>query len=191
MVLVLGPVEHSFEKDLSKLKVSGEVYFGKDNFVGNTMHKIYANFNKGETVLIDCLKEVDDENFNKLKILWEIISSNHKYFSSPYTTVEETNKATETTEKFTKKFPIFFPNKSITRKMHLLSFVIPKIIREDTSNHNICFKFLKVEQAGERFHNVWNTLTRTKFFAVKDKRQKLLFTFKEYENLIYVMQTNK
>ena len=36
----MGPNEKTFKTNLKKLKVKGEAYFGFDNFVGNSMHKI-------------------------------------------------------------------------------------------------------------------------------------------------------
>ena len=73
--------------------------------------------------------------------------------------------------------------------MHVIGFVIPELIEKDTSD-NICHKFLKLEQAGERVHNIWNSLIRTRFFAIKDSNKKLLSTFLEYENLLYVDKKN-
>ena len=69
--------------------------------------------------------------------------------------------------------------------MHIIGFVIPDLILNDFSE-NICYKFMKVEQAGERLHNLWNTLTRSRFFSVNDKKKKMLLTFKEYENMLYL-----
>ena len=70
-------------------------------------------------------------------------------------------------------------------KMHLLSFVIPKVIRNDTTD-NIFFKILKVEQSGERLHQKWNMLDQTRFFAVKNGCDKLFYTYLEYENNLYM-----
>ena len=36
------------EDSLNKLKVHNEHYFGEDNYVGNSMNKIYANFLNGD-----------------------------------------------------------------------------------------------------------------------------------------------
>ena len=69
--------------------------------------------------------------------------------------------------------------------MHITGFVIPKHIREDKTD-NIFFKILKVEQAGERLHQKWNMLTQTRFFAVRNGCEKLLYTFMEYENNLYM-----
>ena len=75
-----------------------------------------------------------------------------------------------------KLFPIYFPNQSITRKIHTLGFTIPDLIRSDKSE-NICFKYLKLEQAGERVHNIWNTLKRSRFFAIKDSKINYIIHF--------------
>lgn len=57
----------------------------------------------------------------------------------------------------------------ITRK--ILGFIVPDIIRSDKTG-NICYKYLKLEQVGERVHNIGNTLNRNRFFAVKDRKLK-------------------
>ena len=63
------------------------------------------------------------------------LSKNHKYFSTLKATKAEKNEAADVCSNFTKKFPIYFPEWNITRKMHLLGFVIPKIIRNDKSDN--------------------------------------------------------
>ena len=98
---------------------------------------------------------------------------------------EEKEVAAKAAENFTRLFPIYFPDQSITRKIHTLGFTLPDMIRNDKSE-NICYKYLKLEQAGERVHNIWNTLKRSRFFAIKDSKLKLYYTFLEYENNLYV-----
>ena len=98
---------------------------------------------------------------------------------------EEKEVAATAAEKFTRLFPVYFPEQNITRKIHTLGFTVPDIIRSDKTE-NICYKYLKLEQAGERVHNIWNTLKRSRFFAVKDSKLKLFYTFMEYENFLYV-----
>ena len=94
-------------------------------------------------------------------------------------------------KKLKKKCLVIFAKKSfalrtITRKMHLTSdFVLPKMILADKTA-NICYKFLKVEQAGERLHQIWNLLYRTRFFSVRNGKSQLLYAFMEYENLLYI-----
>ena len=46
---------------------------------------------------------------------------------------------------------------SLNRKIHTLGFTVPDIMRSDKTE-NICYKYLKLEQAGERVLNIWNAL---------------------------------
>jgi hypothetical protein len=167
------------------LKVHSEAYLGQDSYVGNSMHKIYQNFLIGESQLIDGFKEENQEDYKKIIDLWTILSKNHKFFSCPLTTHQQKLEAAENCCSFTKKFSLHFPKSNITRKMNLLGFIIPNIIRKDTSD-NICYKFLKVEQAGEKIHQVWNLLNQTRFFCVRNGKEKLYHCFMEYENLLYI-----
>ena len=64
----------------------------------------------------------------------------------------KTGNVPQSCEKFTKIFPLQFAH-SFTRKMHVLSLVLPKYIREK----GMYYEFLCLEQAGERAHNRLNT----------------------------------
>ena len=114
-----------------------------------------------------------------------VLSKNHQYFSKSKTTPEEKIEAADNCSQFTKKFPVMFPNSNITRKMHLFGFFIAKAIKNDKTD-NICYKFLKVEQAGERVHQRWNLLNQTRFFSVRNGKDQLLYAFMAYENLLYI-----
>ena len=69
--------------------------------------------------------------------------------------------------------------------MHTLSFVIPRIIREDKSD-NYSYKLLQIEQAGEKLHHIWNILIQSRFFAVKNGCNQLLSAMLQYENNLYL-----
>ena len=139
------------------------------------------------TTLIDGFKDSNKEMFDKLLDLWMILSKNHQYFSTPKTSKAQKEEAAKVCESFTKKYPIFFPSGSITHKMHILGFTLPKVIQNDETD-NIMYKILKVEQAGERIHQKWNMLDQTRFFAVRNGCDKLLYTFLEYEHNLYLKQ---
>ena len=188
-VKLMGIHERQMENNLSELKVKHEVYFGIANYVGNSMHKMYKDFSEGKNTLLDGLDIIDENIFRKFSHLWSILTKLHFFFSKPHTSEEEKRDAANSAKDFTKYFPVYFPEQNITRKMHVIGFVIPELIEKDTSD-NICHKFLKLEQAGERVHNIWNSLIRTRFFAIKDSNKKLLSTFLEYENLLYVDKKN-
>ena len=154
-------------------------------FCQHFMHKIYKDFHEGKNTLVDGIDFIDKDLFEKYKHLWCLLSRLHFFSPRKKTNDDEKEEAAKYAEDFTSHFPVYFPKNSITRKMHIIGFVIPDLIRRDTSD-NICLKYLKLEQAGERVHNIWNTLTRSHFFSVKDSKQKLFYTFLEYENLLYV-----
>ena len=120
--------------------MKNEVYFGTDCYVGNSMHKVYSAFLRGDTSLIDGFKDSNPQLFDKLLDLWMILSKNHKYFSTPKTTKSEKEEAAKVFASFTKKFPIYFPS----------------------------------------------MLDQTRFFAVRNGCDKLLYTFMEYENNLYL-----
>ena len=75
------------------------------------------------------------ELHKKFEELFTIVSKNHEYFAKPFTTDVEKKAAAENEAAFTKKCPFTFPVISITRKMHLLGFVIAPIIRNDKSDN--------------------------------------------------------
>ena len=97
--------------------------------------------------------------------IWLILSEIHQYFGKK-STADIEKEAALTCEKFTKVFLILFPKVNITRKMHIISFVLPRVIRQDRTL-NMCYKLLQVEQAGERLHHIWNILIQSRFFAIK------------------------
>ena len=148
------------------------------------MHKIYKNFLEGKTKLIDMFV-AHPEMHMKFKELFLILSKNNEYYAKPKTREFEKKAAAENAAAFTKKLPFYFPSVSITRKMHILGFVIAPIIANDKSQ-NICYKMLKIEQLGEKIHAIWNLLHRTRFFSIRNGCQRLLNTFMEYENSLYV-----
>ena len=148
------------------------------------MHKIYKNFLKGESKLIDMFKCFPELHKN-LKELFTIVSKNHEYFGKPSTTANEKAAAAENAALFTKKMPFYFPEVPITRKMHVMAFVISPLIAKDKTP-NICYKYLKLEQMGERLHAIWNLLHRTRFFSVRNGNERLKQMFLEYENSLYI-----
>ena len=83
------------------LKVKNEVYFGTDCYVGNSMHKVYSAFLRGDTSLIDGFKDSNPQLFDKLLDLWMILSKNHKYFSTPKTNKLEKEEAAKVSASFT------------------------------------------------------------------------------------------
>ena len=83
-------------------------------------------------------------------------------------------------EKFTEVFPVLFPSNHITRKMHVLSIVAPKQIREQGS----VYRMMKIEQQGEKLHKKLNDLDR-QFGNIKNKSKRFFYMLRELENGYY------
>ena len=79
-------------------------------------------------------------------------------------------------EKFCAVYPINFPSESITRKMHVLSFVIPRHIRSGSA-----YRYLKIEQKGENLHCELNKLER-ELLSIKNVPSRYLMMIKKVEN---------
>ena len=60
-------------------------------------------------------------------------------------------------------------DQNISRKQHCVSLILPEIIRRE----NGIYKYLKVEQEGERIHKRLNDLVRK--FNKKGKKEDMLF----------------
>ena len=112
--------------------------------------------------------------------LIQIISKNHAYFAKPSTTEAEKKAAAANAAAFTKKLPFYFPDVPITRKMHLLGFIVAPIIANDKTS-NTCYKYLRIEQLGERLHAICNLLMRYQFFSVTNG----CHLYMEYENSLF------
>ena len=92
-------------------------------------------------------------------------------------TPEERELTAQACEEFGKFFPVNF-KRSLTRKMHVISYVAPQQIR----NEGDFFKYLKLEQEIERAHHVLNILER-RFEAVKNKAVKYFLMIRAFKNL--------
>ena len=73
--------------------------------------------------------------------------------------------------------PVLFPDESITRKQHVVSFVLPKYIREGK-----IYKYMKIlERKSENLHCVFNALER-KFVSAVNQAKRFFFMLREYEH---------
>ena len=108
---------------------------------GNSAHLIFNDFRAGKNTLISCFIDYPDVYLKFLK-LFKILTNIDTLLTKPG---EKTSQERETTAKACEEFGIFFPvnfYRSLTRKMHVLSFVAPQQIRNDGD----FFKYLKLEQ---------------------------------------------
>ena len=159
--------------------VEANAYFGGEtNFVGNYWHKIIVDYREGKMSILAFLEKYP-ENYKKHKDLWDIIVALWTYMGTPNNSAEYTEKTAVLCEQFGEIFPINFPESSLSRKIHSLSYVFPKFIR----TQNICHKMLKLEQAGERLHSQLNAIEQ-RFYNVKNKALQFWYILLEYENML-------
>ena len=139
-IKLMGKHEKKMEENLHDLKVKGEIYFGIDNYVGISLHKIFKDFDAGQSgTLLKGLEIIDEDVFEKFSHLWSLLTKVHMFISKETTDEEEKQVAATAAEKFTRLFPVYFPEQNITRKIHTLGFTVPDIIRSDKTE-NICYK---------------------------------------------------
>ena len=107
--------------------------------------------------------------------VWAVLANLNAYISKPV--LDHSEFAFEC-EKLGSFIPMFFPTQNVTRKLHIVSYVLPKIIRSDTSK-NICYEYMKFEQGGERLHAILNKISNTCKHMSKDKQ--LFYLIREVE----------
>ena len=174
----IGKHEKEFEECLKRVGCT-KSYLGKDVFVGSMMCKIYKDILDMKFTIIQVFKD-NFVIYQKLKCMWYLLSTVHKYFSTPLASKDDKLEVVNSLEKIGKLFPVFFPDQNITRKIHIISSTIPKMILNDNTG-NICYLYLKIEQASERLHSQLNNI-EIKFNHMGNKSIKLLKMVQEYEN---------
>ena len=131
------------------IKISGRWWFWPDLFWSLS--------------ILDFLKDKSAE-LNKYKPLWDIISK-----IAIFSTVNSSVKAAEAVvilfENFWDLFPLLHPNRSIIKKIQSLAFVL-----KNSSEKKMCYKMMKVEQAGENLHAILNKIEKR--LEIKFKAQK-------------------
>ena len=143
-----GSYESQFDDYIkNQMKVINEKYFGGDAMVGNVEHKFHDEILSGNYGFLNCLNDRPAIKM-KYKKIWDILSKAKKGFSTKNATKEQLEETAKICEQFTEVYPLLFPQNNITRKMHCLSIVAPKQIREQGA----VYKMLKIEQQGEKLH---------------------------------------
>ena len=110
-----------------------------------------------------------------------ILSRAKKGFGTKFATKDQLEETAQLCEKFTEIFPVLFPMNHITRKMHVLSIVAPRQIREQ----GCVYKMMKIEQQGEKLHKQLNDKDK-QFANIKNKSQRFFYMLRELENGYYV-----
>ena len=113
--------------------------------------------------------------------VFSIVAQCRKRFAQKFASTKFHEKTAKICESYTKRFPILFPECSITRKQHVLSIVAPKQIRQQ----QIVYKILKLVERGENLHCKLNKLDR-QYVNMINKADRMFFMMKEYETSLYI-----
>ena len=103
------------------------------------------------------------------------------FFAKREPTDAECESAAQVCEEWCQVYPVFFPNKNLTRKMVEWSIMMPKFIREKKGFMNT---MLRLEQEGEHLHQILNSL-ENRFKSVYNKSERYYLILKELENKHY------
>ena len=160
--------------------MSQERHFGGDAMVGNRLHNGYVSIREGDFTLTECFEEYPEIR-NKFNFLWKNLTKGDQHFSIRDPTPEESENCAKECEEWCKVFPVFFPNRNITRKMIEYSLVLPRFIREKKGLMN---KILRLEQEGERLHSEYNNIENS-YKCIYNRATRFWLMIENYENKLY------
>lgn len=141
-------------------------YHGKV-FVDNHCKKILQNFH----FLTEVIRDQEDmfQNFKKIFTIFRDIQ--RLMSANRFLTSDEIETFNNLCIAYGKRFPILFPNRNLTRKMHKLIFTVPRFVRK--------FKTLGKlsEEEGESLHAAVNQELR-QLACVRDQSEKIRLVFR-------------
>ena len=161
------------------MKVLGDIarYHGGD-LQGKQVQKLLDDF-RGEKphMLLKCVED-DQNTHSKFVRVFSTLANASDALKLPIEEFddEDLEEIKKVCEKWGEIWTTDFPNRNITPKGHILSFVIPKLCLE-RKNY---YRFYKVEQKGESIHAELNDIER-KVWCIRKKEDKLWKLVERYE----------
>ena len=152
----------------------------KEALTGAVEKKFHKESLNGTFKFLECYNDRPHMKRRHMEV-FTIIAKCRTRFSKKFASQTFHNKTAEICQSYTKRFPILFPEYSITRKMHVLSIVAPKQIREQ----KLVYKILKLVEAGENLHCKLNKLER-QYVNITNKSDRMFYMMQEYETSLYI-----
>ena len=182
---IMGRKELQYYKGLNVLKTEESSYHG-GTLNGKDCEKILMDAHSAKTVndcvSLSCIAEEEPEKARGYLELFKILANVWQALRHPPADGqfddEDLNEIISYCQAWSKRLPIIFPDRNITRKGHVLSFHIPEYLRKYRS----FYMFYKLEQAGESIHAKMNKLMR-RFSSVRPKEERLWKIIQEFEML--------
>lgn len=163
-----GPSAKKLDRVLIEMGVDRQAY-RTCTFVGNHMHKMLTK--DGPALLVAAIGDYPkaEEERRKLKTLLTILGDIQNYFASQFLIEDEIVKLTRYCKEFATKLKEFYPNQSVTPKMHFLVTHVPQFARRHKTLG------LLSEQSLESLHAKVNGIER-QFSGIRDveRRMKLM-----------------
>ena len=131
-----------------------------------------------DCIIVQCLLKERRDDAVKFHHLFRILANVWTRLRAPKVSEEHTNKTIEYCELWSKLLPVYFEERTITRKGHVLSIHVPDyLLKYDLFN-----VFYKLEQTGESLHAKMNKLMR-RYISVRPKHFRLMKIIQEFEQL--------
>ena len=169
-----GKRETKWIDDLKKTKITTQKYFGGEAMTWNVVNNLYKNVKERKFTFLQALRD-KPEIYRQHVELWKILARIDEIVSMKNPSTEQLEEGAGLCELICELFPVFFPKENITRKMHVLSFVLPSNLREGT-----VYKFLKIEQKSENLHVDLNQAEKN-YLTTKNHAQRLFSMLKHVE----------
>ena len=164
----IGGLEVRLHDILHSIKVDRKAFHG-EIFVGNDCKKIIA-----QNVYV-CSVIKGDEMHSKIVQLFRVFGEIQPFlFTKKFLSEAEISRVQAKCWEFGTLFPKYFPNESITRKIHELVFYVPEFI----SAHETIGRY--AEEEGESLHNSVNQELR-RLACVRNDIHKLKLVLKGQE----------
>ena len=179
----LGRKEMQYYDGLKTLKTEEGSYHGGD-LNGKDCNKILLDSHSAKTfsesVVLECIANEYPEKAKGYFELFRILANVWQTLRQPPADGayddEDLDEIISFCESWSKKLPLLFPDRNITRKGHVLSFHIPEYLRKYRS----FYQYYKLEQAGESIHAKMNKLTN-RFRSMRPYEQRLWKVIEEFE----------
>ena len=108
---------------------STKKYFGGEALTWDTIDLVYKDIEADKFTFLEAIKDKPEIHM-KHKTIYRILANVNKAISKKNASQIEQEDGAKNCELFGKLYPVLFPEESITRKQHVLTFVFPKFIRE-------------------------------------------------------------
>ena len=148
----------------------------------DTVDLVYKDIEADKFTFLEAIKD-KQEIYMKHKEIYTILANVNKAISKKNASQVELEEGAKNCEVFGELFPVLFPQESITRKQHVLTFVFPKYIRDGS-----VYMTLKIEHAGENIHAQYNRL-ENKHKSQKNRGKRFFYAIRDFYDENHVDRT--